>query len=84
MVQIGNCSMLFVIEMLIFYLSFLTDVQIQFSSKVAEMILQNVVGHRSITMLASKSQFGMAELNDNGLQKWKTVSTTCYARLHTL
>jgi hypothetical protein len=41
-------------------------------------------------MFASKSQFGIAELIENGLQKMKTVltlrstSTTRYEQLHTL
>ena len=49
-------------------------------------ILWKVVGHRSLSIFASKSQFGIAELNENGLQKLKTVlklrrtCTTCYAR----
>jgi hypothetical protein len=56
----------------------LTNFQIQFSSKVAEMILQKVVGRRSLSVLVSKSQFGIAELNENhGLQK-------CNARLRTI
>ena len=65
------------------------DVQIQFSSKVAEMILLKVVSHQSPSMFASKCQFGIAEWNENVLQKIKTVLTLCrictmlYSRLHT-
>jgi hypothetical protein len=37
------------------------DVHFQFGSKVAEMIPQKVVGHRSLNIFASKSQFGIAD-----------------------
>jgi len=36
---------------------------------VAEMILQRVVGHQSLGMFAQKSQFGVTELNENGLEE---------------
>ena len=53
------------------------------------MILQKVVGHRSLSMFVSKSQLGIAELNENGLQRYKArfeirlKYTTRNARLHT-
>jgi hypothetical protein len=37
------------------------------------MILQKEVVHRSFSVVVSKSQFGIAELNENGLQKVKPV-----------
>ena len=48
------------------------DVQIQLSSKVAEMILQKAVGHQSLSMFVSQSQHDIVELNENGLTKIKS------------
>ena len=44
-------------------------VQIQFSSKMAEIILQKEVENWSRSFFASKSQVGSAEFNEKGLQK---------------
>ena len=39
------------------------------------MILQKEVVHRSFSVVVSKSQFGIAELNENGRTQIKTVLT---------
>jgi hypothetical protein len=40
--------------------------------RMPETSLKKALGHRSLSMFVSKSQFGIAELNENGISKNKT------------
>jgi len=39
--------------------------------RMPETSLKKALGHRSLSMFVSKSQFGIAELNENGISKNK-------------
>jgi hypothetical protein len=50
-------------------------ISLQSTWRVGCQILRKIVGHWSPSMFASTLQFSIAQLNEDGLEKWKTILT---------